>query len=98
MFLIGGGAIYDGLDPHGTVYTLADASGDNALGNSVREAVRTIGTYMDQLHLVALRRDLTWIASATVPTGARWQASASLGQQYVAYLYHGGKRPMIPFN
>lgn len=88
MFLIGGGAVYDGLDPEGRVYTLQDASGDNALGNAMRRSVRNIGTYMDRLNLVALRRDLTWVTGG-IPAGARLQASASAGRQYVAYLHHG---------
>ena len=88
MFLIGGGAVYDGLDPEGRVYTAEDPSGDNALGNAMREAVRNIGTYMDQLHLVTLRRNLTWVTGG-IPVGAKLQASSSPDQQYVAYLHHG---------
>ena len=90
MFLIGGGAIYNGLDPEHVVYTPSDASGNNTLGNSMRQAVRNIGSYMDRLNLVGLRRDLSWVKGG-IPTGATLQASAQAGQQYVAYLHHGRK-------
>ena len=95
MFLIGGGGIYDAKDAQHLVYTLEDPSGDNALGSAMRGAVRNGGTYMDRLHLVALRRNLSWVTGG-IPTGATLQASASPGQQYVAYLHHG-KKSLVPF-
>lgn len=88
MFLIGGGGVYDALDANLAVYSPMDRSGDNALGNAMRGAVRNCGTYMDQLHLVALRRNLAWVTGG-IPTGATLQACASPDQQYVAYLHHG---------
>lgn len=90
MFLIGGGAIYNGLDANYDVYTSENLSGDNALGNAMRLAVRNIGTYMDSLHLPPLRRNLGWVTGG-IPSGATLQASATPGQQYVAYLHHGKK-------
>ena len=95
MFLLGGGGIYDGLDAHDLVYSPQDPSGDNALGLAMRTAVRNIGTYIDNLHLVALRRDRSWITSG-VPTGASWQAIATRGQQYAAYFHHG-QSSLVPF-
>ena len=95
MFLIGGGAIYDGKDAQHNVYGPADWSGDNPLGNSIRESLKNALTYMNQLHLVALRRDLSWILSG-IPTGAKHQAVAVRGQQYVAYFHHG-KSGLVPF-
>jgi hypothetical protein len=88
MFFIGGGGIYNGLDAEGVVYSWTAPSGDNALGRSIRGAVRNIGTYMDSLNLVALRRNLGWVTSGK-PAGSTLQASANPGQQYVAYLHHG---------
>jgi hypothetical protein len=88
MFLIGGGAIYGGLDGHDAVYSPADPSGDNALGNAMRMAVRNIGSYRGQLHIVALRRDLSWVTGG-IPTGATLQAGSAPDHQYVAYLHHG---------
>lgn len=88
MFLIGGGAVYNGLDAEHEIYTTADASGNSTLGNSMRQAVRNIGTYMDLLDLVTLRRNSSWVAAGK-PTGSTLQASASPGEQYVAYLHHG---------
>lgn len=90
MFLIGGGGIYNGLDfPH-FVYSTDNESGDNELGRSFRREVRNIGSYIDNLHLVPLRRDLSWIANGIQP-GASMQAMANPGQQYVAYFHHGQK-------
>jgi hypothetical protein len=89
MFLIGGGAVYNGLDFAGLVYyTPGFPGGDTPLGNSVRQGIRNIGTFMDRTNLVALRRDLTWVTGGK-PTGATLQASSSPGQQYIAYLHHG---------
>ena len=88
MFFIGGGGIYDGLDYQGVAYTEAVPSGDTTLGNSIRGTVRNSWTYMNRLHLVALRRNLAWVTGG-IPNGAKLQASASPGQQYVAYLHHG---------
>jgi hypothetical protein len=88
MFLIGGGAVYDGLDASASVYRPSDASGDNALGRSIRQQVRNIGTYIDQFNLLTLRRNRSWVTGG-VPAGATLQASATAGSQYVAYLHHG---------
>ncbi len=88
MFLLGGGAIYQGLAFTNVLYTSDDEAGDNALGNAVRGSIRNAGRYIDGLHLVSLRRDLTWIQSA-IPAGATVQAMANPGQQYVAYFHHG---------
>ncbi|MEY3896008.1 MAG: hypothetical protein RLZZ214_1528, partial [Verrucomicrobiota bacterium] len=90
MFFIGGGGVYDGLDYTGLVYTEATPSGDNPLGNAIRGAVRNSWTYMNQLHLTKLRRNLAWVTGGQ-PGGSTLQASASIGQQYVAYLHHGQK-------
>jgi uncharacterized repeat protein (TIGR02543 family) len=95
MFLIGGGGIYDGLDAQGVVYPWTAPSGDTPLGNSIRGAVRNIGTYMDRTHLVALRRNLAWVTGGK-PANATLQACASPGQQYLAYLHHG-KGSVTPF-
>jgi len=92
MFLLGGGAIYNGLDVPHFVYSAQDETGDTALGNSFRKSVRDIGSYMDQLHLVTLRRDLSWVTGG-IPPGATLQAMASQGQQYVAYFHHGQHDP-----
>jgi len=43
---------------------------------------------MNQMHLVALRRDLAWV-TGRIPSGATLQASASPDQQYAACLHHG---------
>ncbi|MEO5714727.1 MAG: Ig-like domain-containing protein [Luteolibacter sp.] len=88
MFLLGGGGIYNGLDVPYFVYSAQDETGDTELGRSFRKGVRDIGSYMDNLNLVALRRDLSWV-SGGIPTGATLQAMASPGQQYVAYFHHG---------
>lgn len=90
MFFIGGGGIYNGLDYEEVAYNQATPSGDNAIGNSIRGAVRNSWTYMNGLHLVALRRNLAWVLGG-IPAGATLQASSSPGQQYAAYLHHGQK-------
>ncbi len=87
MFFIGGGGIYNGLDYQEKVYA-STPSGDTALGNSIRGAVRNIGVYMDKMNLVTLRRNLSWVTGGR-PSGSTLQASATAGQQYVAYLHHG---------
>ena len=88
MFFIGGGGIYDGLDPEGAIYTPSNPAGDNSTGNAIRRALRNANNYMNQLDLIALRRDLAWVTGG-VPSGATLQASSSPGKQYVAYLHHG---------
>jgi VCBS repeat-containing protein len=88
MFLIGGGAVYNGLDFKQFVYSPGSEDGDNETGITHRKAVRSIGTYLNSLHRTSLHRDLTWIAGG-VPTGATIQAMGSSGQQYVAYIHHG---------
>ena len=91
MFLLGGGGIYNGLDSTRLVYTQGNISGDNAQGNATRKAVRDIATYIENLHFVALRRNLSWV-TAGIPTGASLQAMANPGQQYVAYFHHAQTR------
>ena len=88
MFLLGGGAVYDGLDVHQLAYTAEDPSGDNAAGRDFRGTVSQCAGYVENLHLVALRRDLSWLTSG-IPAGATLQAMADPGQQYVAYWHHG---------
>lgn len=91
MFLIGGGAIYSGLDAEEAVYGTGSPSGDNALGNAIRKSVNNAGTYMERLDLINLRRNLAWVAGG-IPTGATLQAgSTTTNRQYVAYLHHGKK-------
>lgn len=90
MFLIGGGAIYSGLDASELVYNPENPSGDTELGNDIREAVRQAGEYMERFQLTKLRRNTAWVVSG-IPSGATLQASANTGQQYVAYLHHGKK-------
>jgi hypothetical protein len=88
MFFTGGGSIYNGKDAQFLVYSLDDPEGDTPLGADIRGTLRNTLTYMNQLHLVALRRDFSWILSG-VPSDAKYQAMASSGQQYVAYFHHG---------
>jgi|GEM_PF-245363 len=88
MFLLGGGGIYNGLDVPYFVYSTQDETGDTELGRNFRKGVTNIGSYMDNLNLVALRRDFTWITGG-LPAGATLQCMASPGQQYVAYFHHG---------
>ena len=94
MFFSGGGSIYNGKDAQFVVYTREEPAGDTPLGRDIRGTLRNALTYMNQLHLVALRRDFSWILSG-VPAGAKYQAKASRGQQYVAYFHHGksGNQP-----
>jgi alpha-L-fucosidase len=88
MFLLGGGGIYNGLDGVQAVYSVQDPGGDSPLGGEIRGAVRNGGNYVQNLDLVSLRRDLSWITGG-IPTGATLQAMAHRGQQYAAYLHHG---------
>ncbi len=88
MFLIGGGAIYNGLAFTNTIYTTDDEAGDNALGNATRGSIRKAAKFINALDLVSLRRDLSWVRSG-IPTGATLQAMANPGQQHVAYFHHG---------
>ncbi len=88
MFFLGGGGIYNGLDLPNSVYTEQSESGDTVFGNAARSAIRNIGTYLGNLNLIGLRRNLSWITGG-VPSGARLQAMAEAGQQYTAYFYHG---------
>ena len=78
------------------VYNQNDLSGDNSLGRAIRGAVRNAGTYMDRLNLIPLRRDLSWVTGG-IPSGATLQASATSGQQYVAYFHHGKKQSSDPW-
>lgn len=89
MFIHGGGGIYNGLDVPNFVYTERNPAGNSALGNAFRKAVRDAANHAAGLDLVNLRRDFSWIRGGT-PNGARVQAMAVPGQQYVAYFYHGG--------
>jgi len=88
MFLLGGGGIYDGLDTQHFAYSVTDPSGDNALGAVFRGTVRNGANYAENLNLVAMRRDLSWLTGG-LPAGATLQAMSSPGQQYVAYWHHG---------
>lgn len=88
MFILGGGGIYSGLDFPNTIYTEQNESGDTAFGRDTRAAIRNLGTYLKNLRLLGLRRDLSWI-TAGIPDGATLQAMAEPGEQYVAYLHHG---------
>ena len=88
MFLIGGGGIYNGLDVPYFLYSSRDEAGDTGQGRAFRKAVRDAGSYVDNLHLIALRCDLSWVTSG-IPSGATLQAMSSPGQQYVAYFHHG---------
>jgi len=87
MFILGGGGIYNGLDVVNPIHTEQSEAGDDAYGNATRSAVRNLGIYLNDLHLVALRRNLSWING--LPAGATLQAMSHPDQQYVAYLHHG---------
>lgn len=101
MFLLGGGAIYNGLDsgvfnPNASlIYSLNDPSGNLQPGIAIRNSLKQLGTYLESINLHNLRRDLSWI-SGGLPSGARSQGMASPGQQYVAYFHHGTV-PTTPF-
>lgn len=88
MFLMGGGAIYNGLDAAHFIYSEDDESGDSPLGRSFRGTLRLAGAYHAALDAVRMRRDLSWFVGE-LPAGATLQAMSSPGQQYVAYLHHG---------
>lgn len=94
MFVMGGGAFYNGLDsgvfdPNAPfVYPMADPSGNIEPGLSMRTTLRNLGTHAASLDLPGLRRDLAWI-SGGIPSGARSQGMSKPGQQYAAYLHHG---------
>ena len=88
MFFLGGGGIYNGLDFAHFIYSVDDETGDTEFGRDTRRAVRNAGNYLESLHFLALRRDLTWITGG-IPAGATLQAMANPGQQYAAYLHHG---------
>ena len=88
MFILGGGGIYSGLDVPKHVYTVADETGNCDFGKAARGALRNLGSYLKNLDLTHLRRDLSWITRG-IPAGATLQAMASPGRQYVAYLHHG---------
>ncbi|MCP5533008.1 MAG: immunoglobulin domain-containing protein [Akkermansiaceae bacterium] len=88
MFILGGGAIYNGLDYKNLIYTTDDETGSKPPGQDIRDGIRNLGIYSGNLDLVRLRRDLSWVVSG-MPDGATLQALASPGQQYIAYLHHG---------
>lgn len=89
MFLLGGGSIYNGLDYVNLIYNTQDEAGGNPLGVAKRKVIRDVGNYVENLDLISLRRNLAWWESE-VAEGATLQAMASPGQQYVAYIHHGG--------
>jgi hypothetical protein len=88
MFVLGGGGIYNGLDIPQFFYNDTDEAGDSEAARAFRAGIRNMGTYIKNLDIVALRRDLSWITSG-IPSGARVQAMSQAGEQYVAYLHHG---------
>lgn len=92
MFILGGGAVFSGLDAPNLQYTIQNEAGDVEPAVSMRRALRHLGTYSGNLHLAALRRNTSWIAGG-IPSGARLQGMASPGRQYVAYLHHGAIPP-----
>jgi len=103
MFVLGGGGIYNGLDsgvfnlsPSTIVYSTQNEAGDVEPAISIRKHLRDLGTYTAGLHLPSLRRNQSWITGG-IPSGARVQAMASPGQQYVAYLHHGTV-PTAPYS
>jgi hypothetical protein len=88
MFILGGGGIYSGLDVPNHVYTDQNESGDTVFGRANRGAIRNLATYLTQLDLVGLRRNLSWVTGG-LSAGATLQAMSKPDQQYVAYLHHG---------
>lgn len=102
MFILGGGAIYNGLDsgvfqPNASLmYSMNDPSGNLQPGIAIRGTLNQLGTYLDSINLHDLRRDASWIAGG-LPSGARSQAMANPGQQYVAYFHHGAV-PTVPYS
>ena len=90
MFLMGGGAIYNGLDAANFIYSEDDEAGDCPLGRAIRGTLRLTRAYHTALDAVKLRRDLSWFVGG-LPVGAALQAMSSPGQQYVAYLHHGSR-------
>ena len=87
MFFLGGGAIYDGKDAQFVVYTREKPAGDTQLGSDIRTGIRNAMTYMQQLNLLDLRRNNSWIVSG-IPTDAKSQAVKGT-KQYAAYFHHG---------
>jgi len=95
MFVIGGGAVYNGLDsgvfdPNAPlIYSIAHPEGDVEPGPSIRASLGRLGEYSRKLRLAALRRDLSWVVPGSMAAGARLQAMSVPGQQHVAYMHHG---------
>lgn len=102
MFILGGGAIYNGLDSGvfhpaaSLIYSLNDPSGNLQPGIAIRGTLKQLGTYLESINLHDLRRNASWF-SGGMPSGARSQAMANPGQQYLAYFHHGTV-PTAPFS
>ncbi len=89
LFLMGGGAIYNGLAQGTTVYPVSNPSGTSAPGPAIRAGLRNLSNYVNSLDILAVRRDLSWLVSGAHPASRR-QGMSKPGQQYGMYFYHGG--------
>ncbi|MEO5714019.1 MAG: cellulase family glycosylhydrolase [Luteolibacter sp.] len=88
MFLLGGGAVYNGLAQGSTVYSVANPAGTAAPGPAIRGGLRNLSDYVNSLDLLGVRRDLSWLVSGA-HASSRKQGMSKPGQQYVMYFYHG---------
>lgn len=83
-FLLGGGAVYDGLN---YAYQVDNPTGDEPESNEFKEHLRKLGEFVRGFDFVRMRPDRGVLAGG-LPQQSFWRAISEAGKQYAIYIHH----------
>jgi hypothetical protein len=83
-FLMGGGAVYDGLN---YAYQVDNPTGDSPESNEFKAYLRRLKEFVTGFDFVRMRPDHSIIAGG-LPQGSFWRAISEPGKQYAVYVHH----------
>jgi hypothetical protein len=85
-FLMGGGAVYDGLN---YAFQVENPLGDSPESNEFKGYLRALVDFMTGFEFVRMRPD-RGVVAAGLPEGSFWRAISEAGKQYAVYIHHSG--------
>jgi hypothetical protein len=83
-FLLGGGAVYDGLN---YAYQVDNPTGDAPESNEFKGYLRKLKEFVTGLNFVGMRPDHGVVAGG-LPEGSFWRGISEAGKQYAVYIHH----------
>jgi hypothetical protein len=83
-FLLGGGAVYDGLN---YAYQVDNPTGNTPESNEFKGYLRKLKEFITGFDFIAMRPDRDVVAGG-LPQGSIWRAISEAGRQYAVYIHH----------